>query len=374
MKKRNILYLSNFGDIVGGGEVSLLGLLSLLDASRFVPAVVCPAEGELAEEIRKLGIEVSIIPMPRLKWINPVSFFRTLSVLLKLIRGREISLVHANGSRCAVYGGIACRLTKIPMIWHVRILESDGLLDRLLAGLASVIIVNSNAVKDRFKWLKDRNKLETVYNGIDLNKFRVHPGSAGIRRELGVAAGAPLVGTVGRLDWYKAHQHFIQAAKLVKEAMPGARFLIAGEGAERAKLEAQVKELGLEEDVIFAGQRRDIPDILAGLDVFALSSVSEGFGRGIVEAMACGKPVVATMVGGIPEVVEDGLTGKLVPAGDPAALAGAITGFLKDKELAAAMGAAGRKRAERFSIGRNVEKTQDIYESALSGRCGSGEQ
>lgn len=362
MKKYKVLYISNFSDIVGGGEVSLLGLLSRLDAARFVPAVVCPAEGELAQEFRKLGIKVSIIPMPRLKWVNPVFFSRTLSGLVKLIRAREISLVHANGSRCAVYGGIACRLTKIPMIWHVRILESDGLLDRLLAGLASVIIVNSNAVKDRFKWLKDRNKLETVYNGIDLKKFRVLPGAARTRCELGIAPYVPLVGTVGRLDWYKAHQHFIQAAKLVKEAMPGARFLIVGEGDRRAELEAKVKELGLGKDIVFAGHRRDIPAIMAALDVFVLSSVSEGFGRVVAEAMACGKPVVATRVGGLLEVVEDGVTGKLVPPANPLALARAVIALLSDKNKAADMGAAGRRRAEAlFGLEKNAEITEALY-------------
>ena len=193
-----------------------------------------------------------------------------------------------------------------------------------------------------------------------------------MRRELGVASGAPLVGTVGRLDWYKAQQYFIQAAKLIREAVPGARFLIAGEGEKRAGLEAQAAELGLREDVIFAGHRRDIPEIMAAIDVFSLSSVSEGFGRAAVEAMACGKPVVATRVGGLAEIVEDGVTGRLVPPSDAAALAGAIIGLLKDRELASALGAAGRKRAEIFSIARSAGKVQEVYDAVLSGRPGEG--
>lgn len=370
MKRHNILYLANTGDIIGGGEISLLGLLETLDRSKYSPLVVCPSEGELAGEVRKLGIEVLLVPMGSLKFLNPFRFELSVRQLKKMIWQREIDLVHANGSRCAVYGGLACRLAKVPMIWHVRILESDGLLDRGLAGLASMIITNSDAVKGRFKWMRDRSRVETVYNGIDLEKFGALPRNDDIRRELGVPLEAPLVGTVGRLDWYKAQQYFIQAAKQIKDAVLGTKFLVVGEGAKRAGLEALAAELGLREDVVFAGHRHDIPEIMAALDVFALSSVSEGFGRAAVEAMACGKPVVATRVGGLPEIVEDGVSGRLVPPADSTALAAAITGLLKDKAQAAAMGAAGRKRAENFSLARSAEKTQEVYDRVLRGRRG----
>lgn len=365
MKKYSVLYISGFSGMVGGGEVSLLGLLSGLDSSRFVPVAVCPSEGELAEEIRKLGIEVNIVSMPRLKWGNPFAFFRAVSGLAELIRGRGIALVHANGSRCAVYGGLAARLSGVPMIWHVRILESDGLLDRFLAGLSVMVMVNSAAVKNRFHWLKPQDKVQIVYNGIDLEAFK-EPAGGGIREELGLGDKTALIGTVGRLDWYKAHKYFLEAARKIKLVMPDSHFLIVGGGGERAALERQAEKLGLSSCVTFAGHRRDIPAILSGLDIFALSSVSEGFGRVVVEAMAAGKPVVATRVGGIPEIVQDGVTGRLVPPANPVALAGAVVELLRDKSKAAALGAAGRLRAsDLFGAEKNVKTTESLYGKVL---------
>jgi len=369
MKKHNVLYISDFGDIVGGGEVSFLGLLAHLDLSRFTPVAVCPAEGTLADEIRKLGITVHIVPMPRLRWGNPLRLFRSIRSLVRLIRDKEITLAHTNGSRCGVYGGIACKIAGVPMLWHVRILESDGLLDRFLAGLSVMVLVNSKAVRKRFSWMKVQNKVRVVYNGIDLGRFE-NRGGRGLRKALGLGENTALIGTVGRLDWYKAHKYFLQAAQKVKLLVPDSHFLIVGEGEKRASLEREAKKLGIASCVTFAGYRRDIPEILSDLDVFALSSVSEGFGRVVAEAMACGKPVVATRVGGILEVVEDGVTGKLVPPANPLALAGAVVDLLRDKAKAAAMGAAGHKRAAIFSIESNVEKTQEIYAGVLSARYG----
>ena len=366
MKKYNVLYISSFGDLVGGGEFSFLGLISNLDPARFTPVAVCPAEGSLVDEVKKLGIEVAIIPMPSLKWVNPFFLFSSVLRLVRLIRGKEISLVHANGSRCAVYGGLACILTKVPMIWHVRILESDMLLDRLLAAMAALVIVNSKAVKRRFKWLKDQEKVQVVYNGINLFACKDTAGRSGLRGEFGVDEKTALIGMVGRLDWYKAHKYFLQAAQKIKLILPDSHFLIVGDGENMEALKVQAEDLGIASSVTFTGHRRDIPEILTAMDVFALSSVSEGFGRVVAEAMACGKPVVATRVGGLLEVVEEGITGKLVPPANPLALAGAVLALLRDNNAAIAMGEAGRRRAQKlFGVENNAERTEALYEKLL---------
>lgn len=367
MEKHRILYASNFGDMAGGGEVSLLGLLSGLDASLFLPVVVCPSEGELAAEARKLGAEVVILPMPRLKWGSPAAFFRSVTRLARLMKDRRVALAHANGSRCAVYTGVACKISRVPMIWHVRILEPDGALDRFLAALSVRIIVNSRAVKERFGWLRDSGKVRVIYNGIDTELFHDRGDGPVLRAELGLGPETPLVGTVGRLDAYKAQRYFIEAARRIQAAVPASRFLLAG-GGDSSELRLLATRLGLSSSVIFAGHRRDIPRLLCALDVFVLSSVSEGFGRAAAEAMACGRPVVATAVGGLREVVEDGVTGLLVPPRDPAALADAVIALLQDRRKAAGLAAAARPRAEAlFGLRKHAEAAQALYAEVLDG-------
>jgi glycosyltransferase involved in cell wall biosynthesis len=363
MTINSIAYLSNTGGITGGGERSLLDLLAGLDKEKFNPLLICPEEGEVAAAARKLGVAVEIVGMKSLRIPDPFSFFRSVRRLAGIFKKRGIALVHANGSRCAVYGAAACRVTKLPLIWHVRILESDGLLDRFLAASSSRVIVNSNAVKGRFGWMRDKSKLEVIHNGIDLGGFYPSGRAEKIRKEFGFGPEAKVVATVGRLDWYKAHEYFLRAAGIVKAAVPEARFLVVGDGPRRRFLENLAAELGLGGCLRLTGDRPDIAEILNGIDLFALSSVSEGFGRVVVEAMACGKPVVATRVGGIVEIVEDGVTGILVPPRDPGAMARAIMELLGNSGKAGGMGAAGRGRAEKmFGIEKNVRKTEDLYE------------
>lgn len=367
MESFDILYLANSGEIFGGGQISLMGLIKGLNRMKFHPLVLCPAEGSLVDELNKMSVETQIIRMETLRNLNIFSWMRTINRLIQIIQRRKIDLIHSNGSRPTIYGGIAARLTKIPLIWHVRIADSDRLLDKLLAKLAVRIIVVSKAVGRRFNWLKDKeNKVAVIYNGIDLEKFNPAVNGEKIRKEFHLSLDTPLVGIVGRLDWYKGHQYFLQAAKKVAEAIPDTHFLIVGDGEYRERLENLRKELGLNENVIFTGNREDIPQILADIDIFALSSVSEGFGRSAAEAMACAKPVVATKVGSLPEVVDDGITGSLVLPRNPNALAEAIITLLQNKEKAQRMGQAGRKRVEKmFSLQQNIRQTGEIYEEIL---------
>ena len=368
MKSFNILYLANSGEIFGGGQISLLGLIKGLNRKRFHPLVVCPTGGSLVDELKRLGIETEIIKMKTLRRLNIFSWMKTINKLFRLIKERKIDLIHSNGSRPTIYGSIAAKLSKAPLIWHVRIANRDRLLDKLLARLATKIVVISKAVGKRFNWLKDKeNKVIVVYNGIDLERFNPTINGEKIREEFHLSPEIPLIGIVGRLDWYKGHQYFLQAAKEVTGTIPEARFLIIGDGEYRKRLENLRKELDLDKKVIFTGNRRDIPQILASLNIFVLSSVSEGFGRSVAEAMACEKAVVATKVGGLPEVVEDRITGRLVPPKNPSALAEAIVNLLKDKKKAKEMGRAGQKRVEElFSIKKNVRKTEELYEKILT--------
>lgn len=370
MRMFNLLYLANPGEIFGGGQISLLGLMKGLNRKKFHPLVICPIAGRLVDELKRIGVETQIIKMETLRRLNIFSWVRTINRLIQLIKRRKIDLIHSNSSRPTIYGGIAARLTRTPLIWHVRIADRDRLLDKFLSKLATKIIVISKAVSKRFDWLKNKKeKIVVIYNGIDLERFNPAINGKKIREEFNLGSKIPLVGIVGRLNWYKGHQYFLQAAKKVTETISDARFLIVGDGEYRKRLENLRKELDLDKKVIFTGNRRDIPQILASLDLFVLSSVSEGFGRSVAEAMACEKAVVATKVGGLPEVVEDRITGRLVPPKNPSALAEAIVNLLKDKKKAKEMGQAGWKRIEKlFSIKRNVEETEEVYQNLLAGR------
>jgi len=214
------------------------------------------------------------------------------------------------------------------------------------------------------------DKVVTIYNGVQTNEFAALAARAAARgrRAFGIPAGAPLVGAVGRLHRQKGFTDLITALAQVREHLPAVRLLLVGDGELRGDLEAHAQALGLSEVVTFAGLRTDIPEILAELDLFALPSLWEGLPNVVLEAMAAGLPVVATAVGGTPEVVVDGVSGLLVPPHDPAALAEALVFLLRDPGMRRKIGQAGRKRVGQcFSVGQMVRKTEDLYETLLNG-------
>lgn len=211
-----------------------------------------------------------------------------------------------------------------------------------------------------------RSKIVTVHEGIDVERVANVP-SASVHAELFLPTHAPIVGNIGALVPHKGQRHFVDAAALVVREVPDARFVILGEGELRAALEHQVKHLHLERHVFLPGFRADVLALLKGVDVFVMSSETEGLGTSILDAMACGKPVVGTRTGGIPEVVDDGVTGTLVLPHDPKALADAIVDLLRDPQRGARMGAAGLARVrERFSLDRMVQETRAVYETVVS--------
>lgn len=204
----------------------------------------------------------------------------------------------------------------------------------------------------------------TVHEGIDLERA-ASATPAKLHEELWLPHQAPIVGNVAALVPHKGQKHLVEAASLVVRQVPDARFVIAGEGELRGALEKQIKEHRLEKHVILAGFRPDALSVHKAFDVFVMSSVTEGLGTSLLDAMACGKPIVATAAGGIPEVVIDGVTGLVVPPRDHEAMAGAIVRLLNDERLRRRMGDAGLARAiERFSAERMVQDTLRVYERA----------
>jgi glycosyltransferase involved in cell wall biosynthesis len=202
----------------------------------------------------------------------------------------------------------------------------------------------------------------TIHEGIDLGRVAAAP-RADLHADLWLPHHAPIVGNVAALVPHKGQRHLIEAAAIVVKKVPDARFVIAGEGELRPVLERQIKDHRLEKHVFLTGFRPDILSVHKGFDIFVMSSVTEGLGTSLLDAMACGKPVVATTAGGIPEVVVDGTTGFLVPPRNHEAMADAIVALLLDESLRGRMAAAGEARVrDRFSAERMVQETLALYE------------
>ena len=205
--------------------------------------------------------------------------------------------------------------------------------------------------------------MTVVYEGVDVERIRAAP-ALDPHKAFGLPRGAPVVGNVAALAPHKGQRYLVDAAAEVVRHVPDARFVIAGEGELEPALRRRIAALGLEKHVVLAGFRPDIIPLHKGFDLFVMSSTTEGLGTSALDAMACGKAVIATRAGGLAEVVEDGETGLLVPTRDPSALAGAIVRVLRDPELRRRYGEAGLTRAQNaFDVERMVAETLQVYES-----------
>jgi glycosyltransferase involved in cell wall biosynthesis len=207
----------------------------------------------------------------------------------------------------------------------------------------------------------------TVHEGIDVERAQ-HVPAVNVHEAFWLPHGAPVVGNVAALVPHKGQRYLIEAAQLVIQQLPDARFVILGEGELRDHLEKQIHEHHLEKHVLLPGFRTDVLGCIKGFDLFAMSSVTEGLGTSLLDAMACARPIVATRAGGIPEIVEEEVNGLLVPVRDHRALAAAIVRALKDPVLRRRMGEAGLARAnERFTVERMVSETAAVYARVASG-------
>lgn len=363
-----VLFLSNHGPIVGGGEISLLTLMTALDPTRWRSLLVVPEEGRVAEEARAAGIPTWVIPFPSLKRPQR-ALLSTVGDLRSLMLDQNVRIVHANGSRAMVYGGLAGLLAGKPVIWHVRIADKDGWLDRGLAHMAARIIVNSEAVRRRFPWVPNA-KVRRIHNGIDLARFVPQEPSTSLRAALGLTVQDRVIVSVGRFVPFKGYDILIEAAALLHRTEPQLHWVLVGNGEQRERLVERCAAHGLSSQVHFVGWKDDVRQWLALGDLFVLPSLAEHFGRVIVEAMAMGKPVVATDAGGVPEIVAHGETGLLVPPGDAEQLAGAVLHLLHHQAELTRCGAAGRQRAERhFSLTDHVDAVGAVYAEFIEASC-----
>jgi len=357
-----VLLLANFAEPVGGGEESLLALATRLDRQRIRPVASVPAEGEVARRLRALGVPVTVLPLPPVRPWRAARIAWTLSRLRALLAGERVALVHAQGGRGALYAALACR-RRTPVVWHARTADADRWLDPILARLAHTIVANSGATAGRFRtWPAAR--VIVVPNGVDLGRFTPGAADPELRGGLGLSAEGPVVGYFGRLEHGKGPDVLVAAGECLQLKVPGVTLLVVGEGPLRAPLARRAAAAGVR--AVFAGQRSDVPALLRLCDVVAVPSRQEAFGRILIEAMACRVPVVASAVGGIPEVCDDGVTGLLVPREDPDALATALAVTLTDPAATAVRvrRAAGDVSA-RFDIHTHAARIHAVYDRAL---------
>jgi glycosyltransferase involved in cell wall biosynthesis len=346
--------------MIGGGQWSLYYMIKHLNKEIFHPIVLCPDEGELAKKMRRVGADVVCLKMGKIRYLNPLVIMRLRSI----IREKEINIIHTDSSTETFYAGIAARMMTIPLIWHIRVNEGEWFLDRILSILSTRLILVAHAIRERFAWLKKSRKLVVVHNGVDLEEFDRISDSSSLREELNVNKDIVILGCFGRIERRKGQEYLIAAMQHINNAK---LILVGSEDKKYLKRLKQLsEEFKVSRRIIFAGYRKDIPRILQEIDLLVFPTLSEGFSRVILEAMAAQKPVVATNVGGNSEAVVDGKTGYIVPSGDSLALAEQIKKLVADKKKRKRMGQAGRKRvSSMFTIQLNVEGIQEVYAEIL---------
>ncbi|MBW3638901.1 MAG: glycosyltransferase [Actinobacteria bacterium] len=381
VRRIRVVYLDHVARL-SGGELALLRTLPpLLD--RVEAIVVLAEDGPLAERLRAIGVEVIALPLaddvrdvrragaptaalsPRTLW----RLLRYIEATARLLRRLDADLVHTNSLKAAIYGGLAGRLARVPVVWHVRDRIADDYLPRpavLLVRLASrllptAVVANSQAT---LATLRPRRRSAVVASPVVPDS--VVPSHGVLQR----GSGGFTVGVVGRLAEWKGQHVFLDAFAQVFAGSPARAWLVGsamfGEEAYEQRLRDQVVSLGIDEQVDFRGFREDVDAELAEMDVVVHCSVlPEPFGQVVIEAMSAGRPVIASAEGGPAEVVTDGVDGLLVPPRDPALLAAALRRLFEDPGLRQRLAVAGRETALGYSPERTAEGLMAVYRQVL---------
>jgi glycosyltransferase involved in cell wall biosynthesis len=381
-------------------------LLRGLDRRRYDPIVVLYEAKILQTELAQLGVPVRIFRKKRrgrhhpLQQVEAYQRLRNRRLAGRLLRGlRELRLflqetlpatfalrrlfkqekpylIHlCNGFRTNLDAIVAAWWLGIPCVCHVKAFEKSDWIDRLFARSVDLGICMTAAVLEHCqRHGLHAKRMTVIYDGLDLESFRPAQDSSAVRKELGIPLEAPLVGIVGNVQDWKGQAVVVEAIREVRAVLPEIRCLIVGgvhrNGVEYARdLQRFVEEHELQRHVICTGTRDDVADLVAAMDILIHASINpEPFGRVILEGMALGKAVIATNLGGVPEFVQDGVTGRLVPPGDHRALARAVLELLGDAAYREQLGSNGRQEAQRrFVIQHHVEEVTDAY-AGLEGK------
>jgi glycosyltransferase involved in cell wall biosynthesis len=327
-------------------------------------------DGPYEKKLDDIGVQVRNFRM------NNLLKFWVVFKIVQYIKDNRINIVNTASFPSDVYGRIAAKLAGVPIILstlhrldghkHERIYRLFFWLDTLTMLFTTKIIAVSKIARDYLiQWHNvNPTKIVTLYNGIDTNKYKADMNGSCLLNEFNLHKNYPTVGVIGRLDKMKGIDCFLNAVAEIVKKTKEAQFLIVGDGPLKGELKKRAYYLGILERVVFTGFRKDIPDILSIIDILVASTLSEALPTSILEGMSAGKPVVATNVGGVPEVVINGETGILIPSKDSDALAAAILELLESPEKRVMMGKKGRQHVmEHFSIENMVREYERFYDS-----------
>lgn len=367
---RRIKVLELIRTASGGMRQHYLSLAKGLKDEGFDVLAACSFDKSTMEELRDEGIEVYPFYLPG--EVHPYMDALNAVRIARIIRGQGVDVLHCHGFKAGVVGRAGAILAGCPKVYTVHnfvLSSSHGFRDTMLSGLekalskrTEAIIAVSNALKLELerKCRISGERISVIYNG-------VAPPSGGdggkVRRRFGIEPEAVVVGSVARFIPSKGIQHLLDAIPLIRNRCGDVRFIIVGTGPYEEALKMRARTLGVEGQVIFTGYVTSVWDYLAAMDIFVLPTLSEGLGISVLEAMAMGRPVVASNVGGIPEVVEHGRNGYLVPPGNSAALASAVISLIEDVHRRRIFGQEGRQRVmANFSVESMVRATGSLLE------------
>lgn len=389
-KKIKILYITPSADLYGS-DVCLKEMVKRLDRERFLPFVVLPYKGDLFAELSRLkGVKIEILDLAvmRRKYMHPLrffifvwKFFLSSLKLYQLVKKNKIDIIHSNSSMLQV-GGVAAFCASKPHVWHVREITLrpkilNILLSIVLSKLSTRILCITKAVKDSYISLDGfKKKAEVLYDSLDLAPYPRRINSQTLKKELGIEDGSWVVGMVARINFWKGQQVLLKAAEKVLQRSPRTVFLVVGGADERfghdmllEELKALVERLKIKEKVIFTGFRKDVYDIISLLDIFVLPSLNpEPLGLSLIQAMASGKPVIATAQGGPLEIIDNHKTGILIPPNNPVILADALVDLLKDPQKRERISKAGQRMvSQRFDFEKSgyMRKLEGLYYQVL---------
>jgi glycosyltransferase involved in cell wall biosynthesis len=365
----------------GGVGQHLLSLLQGCDPRRFESAVAMAAdESSMRPQFERHGVRIHSLSLDHYGGAkkNLVAFWQ----LAALLRSQRFDLIQTHTSVAGALGRVAAKMfSRAPVVHMIHAFaghprrsatfrRAAAFVERRLDRCTDFYIAGTRAMVDRglTQRVFTEDKVELIYNGVDLARFDATGESTCSNRDpVCNGRSTVIVGFLGRLELQKGAEYLVRAAALVSMQNPRVRFLIAGEGSLRPGLEKLAAELQVNNTMQFLGWTQDTAGFLKQIDILAMPSLWEAFGLSAAEAMAAEKPVIASRVEGLPEVVEDGLTGVLVPPADPAALAREILNLAADPTLRRAMGRHGRARVERlFSLERMIARHEEFYERVAS--------
>lgn len=370
---------------IGGPAIHVVNLTAGLDPTRYQSLLVAGSEnegeGSMLDFALAHGVRPTVIPQIVTAFSLTPRDAAALVKLYTLIHREKPEIVHTHTAKAGFLGRVAARLAGVPVIvhtFHGHVLHGyygplkNGLLRRLEQSLAwctdRLVTVSEEVKRDLIDYgIAPAEKITVIPLGFDLDPFlNSHSLHSDFRREMGLGDDIKLVGIVGRIFPIKNHALFLESAARISAQEPGARFVIVGDGVLRPALEQQARELGIADRVLFTGWRRDLPRIYADLDLLVVSSDNEGTPVSAIEAMASSCPVVATRVGGLPDLISDHRTGLLVPPRDADALAGAVVDLLRSPEMVREFCQNAREAVrQRFTVRRLIGDMDRLYSQLL---------